>query len=163
MIDHEKYIGAQAIMKSLIESGESKDMEVLFGKFDACLKKMEEYAKLGDGNQYSKPVLGAPGLDSRPYQPLNRDNIAPTPQNGRQFAFCSEKQSKRAYALIKANGWSDYQVKSLAHKYGFQNTKKIPSAVYEKFCNDLQMGPGNLGESSAHLRTAEIAEDGPPF
>lgn len=175
MIDHEKYIGAQAIMKSLIESGEAKDMEVMFGKFDACVKKMEEYAKpayvanaaaYGDSNQYSNPILGAVGVDSRPYTATNRDNVAQTPPSGRKFVFCSEKQSKRAYALMKASGWQDYQVRSLANKYGFQNTKKIPVGVYEKFCNDLQMGPGNLNESSSHLQpieSAEIVEDQPPF
>lgn len=162
MIDIQKDMRGMAVMKSLIESGVSE--QEVSRRFRIHLKEIEDYATIQAASKYSEPPLGVPserpGIVSRPVSGQGGGYPA---QNGKTYAFASEKQAKRAYAIQKGAGWTDYQVKALCQKYGFSSTKKIPSGVYEAFCRDLQNGPGNLSESSQHLEPlAEVSEE-PPF
>lgn len=161
-MDREKHIAAQTVVKALIGSpsfpsnleGPEAQKKWIDEMFLFCLKKIEDYARLAEAP--SNAPVGYPEAPQRPEYPQRAPSLPPqlpmpgNPPN-RQFAFASEKQSKRAYALQMANGWQPYQVKILAQKYGFQNTRKIPVGVYEQFCSDLQAGPDNLSASSAHL------------
>lgn len=161
-------IRGQATMKEVIaklplvyEDNEQKRFDWLKSVFNDAMNIQEDRLKLytnisvstGNRPQPQQPASNGHLSDERVAQETNLNNQwhGQSSQATKTFAFCSEKQSKRAYAISKSKGWSDFQVRSLAQLHGFQNTKKIPVGVYEQFCNDLQRGPQPLEESSSHL------------
>lgn len=173
MLDRERSILGQAIIKSLLQSpacpqedagGIGAQKGWIDAMFPYLVAKIEAYAKLDTplnalGASRSDVHLSdeqvASGIAREAQQPTQTRYNAP---NGKTYAFASEKQGKRAYAIQKSMGWDDYQVRMLCQKYGFQSTKKIPVGVYEAFCNELQRGPQQT-PGSAHLESS----DQPPF
>lgn len=168
----------------ILESGssvlEGKALEILF---ERCIKIIENYIGKTLEQEHLSDEQIARELEKRTGIPVDAlgssvtGNLAPnirqiieqvkesmntapsryTSSTGKTFAYCSEKQGKRAYAIQKANGWEDYQVRSLAQRFGFQNTKKIPVGVYDAFIRELEKGP-RIDTSSSHLEIADTIE-----
>lgn len=126
-------------------SAEKLQMLWLAKMFNESVQIIEEYVK-------REPYKAPPAPERHdPAQNIDRDqkptNNWPRPQsratdNGKKFAFASEKQANRAYAIWKSAGWDDQDAKTfLFDRYGISNPKRIPTELYEEVCKTLNDGP----------------------
>jgi hypothetical protein len=99
-----------------------------------------EYKKDGE----KKPHISQPkSMESPKEQSAPGPNDKPEPEG----PYASEKQGGRFYAIAKASGRSDDEIKQwLKSNYGVLSTKKIPTSMYDNICTAVAVRePGAEG------------------